>query len=222
MKPINNLTVLIGGYDPYESVWHNFFKLYKKYWHISCKSIFATNQTIRDVENIQFVATGTDIWSNKIIKAIDQIDTKYTFFILDDYFLTEPLTFEEIKLHIDFLEEYNANKIMLDYFCRHLTLIDPIQYTNRIIYKLSTNSDYLTSVQPSIWKTDYLRQCLHTNWNAWQFEIEGTKKLKGTDSKTYLMVRDTKPYWNAVVKGKKVTTGWDMIKNNENLEDFNI
>ena len=46
--------------------------------------------------------------------SLDEIDTEYTFFILDDYYLTEPFTEEFIQNHIKILEQYNANKIMMD------------------------------------------------------------------------------------------------------------
>ena len=219
---MKNLSVLINAYDPYEAVWENFFTLYTKYWNVNCPTVFATINKTLNIDRIQCIPTQTSTWSDRAIKALEYIDTEYVFFILDDYFLTEPLSEDEISLHLNFLEQYSANKIMLEYKCRHLTLVDPIEYNGRIVYRLSENSNYLTSMQPSIWKTSYLKSCLKSGWNAWQFEVNGTAQLHGNEFNTYLMLRDDKPYWNAIVKGKKVLDGWDKVQNSEKLNDFII
>ena len=165
-----------------------------------------------------------------MLSALDTINTKYTFFVLDDYFFTENLDEKELNFYIDFMEEVNANKIMLDTFCRHLTLINPPitmlpDQPNRTIHKLSPNSNYLTSIQPSIWKTEYLKKVMHKNWNPWEFEIQGSKNLIGKEHNTYSALRDKRIYWNAIHQGregKQLAPGWENIKQKENLSELNF
>ena len=221
MEQLKDVTLLIGGYDPYEPLWENFFTLKDKYLTFTCDTLFATQHKTKEIPGVTFYPTGEIVWSNRMIEAINEINTKYTFFILDDYFITEELSAEEMRLHLDFMEQYNANKIMLEYKCKGLTLIDPFPYKDRTVYRLSPRSEYLTSMQPSIWLTSYLKECMKPGWNAWEFEINGTK-LRNHETDTYLMLRDKKPYWNAVVKGKKVLDGWQQLKDIENLKEFNI
>ena len=111
---------------------------------------------------------------------------------------------------------------MLDFKCPHLTLINERQWNGRTVYRLSPYSNYLTSMQPSIWKTEHLKNCLHENWSPWQFEINGTNFIKGAEQDTYLMVRQSKPYWNAVRRGLKLCDGWDVIKDKYKLENMNL
>ena len=63
---------------------------------------------------------------------------------------------------------------------------------------LNASSDYLTSVQPSIWKTSHLKNCMVPGWSPWDFEIKGTELIRNKETDTYLIVRQQKPYWNAV------------------------
>lgn len=222
MGQINELTVLVAAWDPFEPVWNNFFKLLNKYWEPECEIVFATNSKEPSIPNVNVVPTQELGWTDKVLVALEHINTEYTFFILDDYFINEPLSTEHIQLHIDFLNEYKANKVMLEYKCKGLKLEQPFSYKGNIVHQLASNSDYLTSTQPSIWKTSYLRDCLQTGWNAWQFEIDGTNRIRGNERGTYLMLRDKKPYWNAIVKGKKVEHGWKELRDKEQLEEFEI
>lgn len=220
-----DISVLIVAYDSYNAIWSNFFTLYKRHWGVKCDTIFISNHITPhacDIDNITFIQTPYIAWSDKVIDALQYINTEYVFFILDDYLLLETLTHEEIELHVNFMKQYAANKVMLDYKCPHLTLIPNDTFNGRKVYRLSENSNYLTSMQPSIWRTTYLKNVIQPNWNAWQFEIEGTSAIRGNEYDTYLLLRDKKPYFNAIVKGKKVLSGWHELKSKEHLTEFNI
>ena len=219
---MGELTVVVAAWDPFSPAWNNFFILLNKYWETKCEILFATNFKNPQIPGVTVIPTECTGWTDKVLAALTHVKTKYVFFILDDYFLSEPLSRDHIQLHIDFLEENKVNKVMLEYRCKGLTLEKKFTYREHTVHKLSSSSDYLTSTQPSIWLTSHLRECLQPGWNAWQFEIEGSNRLKGKEDKTYLMVRNKKPYWNAIIKGKKVEKGWLELKSKEGLEEFEI
>lgn len=220
---MNELTLLIGTCDSYSILWDNFVTLTNKYWKYECDKIFVTEKKDTNYENYSYIQAGNLAWSDRMIYALNSINTEYVFFVLEDYYFTELLSKEEIDLHINFMKSVNANKVMLEYNCPHLTLINyDLDLSGRKICKLAPNSNYLTSLQPSIWKTSHLKSCMKNNWSPWEFEVEGSKELFGKENDTYIIVRDKKPYWNAVRKGLRLSPGWEQIKEKENLKDLNL
>lgn len=217
-----NITLLIGTCDAYSMLWNNFVTLTDRYWDVDCRKLFVPEHKKAEYPGYETHSPGIMSWSSRILSALDTVETEYTFFVLEDYYFTELLNEEEISIHINFLKNVSGNKIMLDYKCRGLTLVDSMQYQNREVLRLSEYSDYLTSIQPSVWRTRHLKEVMHKDWSPWDFEIKGSNMLKGHEQDTYLMVREQKPYWNAVRRGLKISPGWEDIKQKEQLEDMNL
>lgn len=213
---MNNITLLIGSCDSYSFLWENFIKLCDKYWEPKCKKIIVSENLKYDNNNYEFFTPGANLnWSDRIIAAINNIETDFIFFILDDYFLRETVSNEFIFQSIDFLEKENSNKLIF-------TTIPPNTYTLSHIeddlYKMNDDSDYLTSVQPAIWRKTFLLKCLRKNWNPWQFEIDGTNLIKNQDNKIYLKHKKETIYFNAVRRGKIMSDGWQEFYQKENLQ----
>jgi|3_EtaG_2_1085321.scaffolds.fasta_scaffold45334_1 hypothetical protein len=218
-----DITLLIGTCDEYSMLWNNFVTLTNRYWQIDSKKLFVSETKTASYEGYDCITPGTDYWSNRMIAALNKIDTEYTFFVLEDYYFTEKITNDELLLHIDFMEVVKANKLMVhqnDF--THLTVLGPRQYKDRAVYKLFSGSNYLTSVQPSIWKTKHLLKCMKKDWSPWEFEIKGSELIRNHEDDTYLMVRDKKIYWNAVRKGLRLCDGWDELKQKEGLQELNL
>jgi len=219
---MKDLTLLIGTCDAYSMLWDNFVTLTDRYWKIDCRKLFVSENKKVEYTGYDFHLPGKLNWSNRMLSAIDTINTEYTFFVLEDYFFTETLDDRELLLHIDFMKHVDANKVMLEYKCKHLTLIDQGTWRGRTTYKLSPFSNYLTSVQPSVWKTEHLKKVMQLDWSPWEFEIKGSDAIRGKESSTYLMLRNKKPYWNAVRRGLTMSPGWEEIKAKENLQEMNL
>jgi len=217
-----DLTVIIGTCDAYSPLWDNFVTLFDRYWQAPCEKIFVSENKYKKYKGYEFHLPGADKWSNRILSGLNNINTEYTVVILEDYYFIEKITKEEIEFHINFIEEFGANKVMMDYRCPNLTLAKERSYRSRAFCRLSARSNYLTSLQPSIWKTSHLISCMHKNWSPWDFEVEGTRKISGTENKTYLMLRNKKPYWNAVRKGMIISSGWPDIKKKEQLKEIEL
>jgi hypothetical protein len=219
---IKNITLLIGTCDVYSALWDNFVTMMGYHWQVSCPKIVVTENKQFEYKGYNTHSPGNLQWSDRMLSALNNINTKYVLFILEDYFLTENITQEEILFHIDFLEEVQGNKVEIGIKSTGLTYLDEKQWRGRAFYKVSPNSQYLTTIQPSIWKTDHLKKCMKKNWTPWQFEIEGTKCINGTENRTYLMPRKKTIYWNAVRRGFKLSPGWDEIKELYQLKDMDL
>jgi hypothetical protein len=211
-----NISVLIGTCDSYSPLWKNFDILFQRYWQLKTKNILVSETVTFENELYQTITPGQKQWGERMLLGLDEIDTEYTFFILDDYYLTEPFTEEFIQNHISILEQYGAQKIMMD-----IDYGEPIYYLEHLrddLYKFKNHSDYLNSVQPSIWKTDYLKTVLKSEYSPWNFEIEGNVYTQTLDPIILLKKRPEHMYFNFVRIGGRISEGWEAVYLKEGLE----
>jgi hypothetical protein len=212
---MNNLSLLIGSCDDYSFLWKNFTKQCDKFFQVNCEKIFVSETKKEEFKNYKFHAFGFDIWSNRIIKSLNLIESEFIFFVLDDYFFREEISENFIKEKISFMNERNANKYIIT------TIHDAYKVTflGQDLYKQNDNSDYLTSLQPAIWRKSFLQNCLKENWNPWEFEIIGTEYIKYNDNKIYMQKVEETIYFNAVRKGKIMSEGWEEFYKIHNLHN---
>jgi hypothetical protein len=211
-----NISVLIGTCDSYSPLWKNFDILFQRYWQLETKNYLVSETLTYDNDLYKTITLGQLQWGERMLKALDEIDTEYTFFILDDYYLTEPFTEEFVQNHIKILEQYKADKIMMD-----IDYGEPVYHLEHIVddlYKFKNHSDYLNSVQPSIWKTDYLKKVMKSEYSPWNFEVEGNAFTKTLDPLILLKKRDEHMYFNFVRIGGRISEGWEQVYLKEGLE----
>jgi hypothetical protein len=113
------------------------------------------------------------------------------------------------------MERYNAQKIMMD-----IDYKEPIYYLDHIendLYKFQMRSDYLNSVQPSIWRTDYLKSVLKEWYTPWQFEVEGNSFTKSLNPLILLKAREKHMYFNMVRIGGRYSEGYSEFLVKEGL-----
>ena len=221
------ISLFVSTCDDYSYLWENFALLCEKHWLVDCEKTFICENKECDIPGFKSHLPGKIPWTDRIISAIEGAKTEYVFFMLEDYFLTEPITQADIELYIEFMEENDANKIMIEPLS-YLMKYDMKNYTkfkDRFVYKIMDNSDYLSSVQPSVWKKDYFLSLLKPGWSPWEFECAGTDLVRGQENKIYNIcgpngIRTERIYWNAVRKGGIISDGWNEIKNRFNLQEM--
>jgi hypothetical protein len=246
------ITMLIGTCDSYCFLWENFALLCNANWSVESKKIFVSETKRAEIDGYDTHLPGKICWTNRIISALEEVKTDYVFFVLEDYFLTEHITQEEIDLYIEFMEEKKANKIMIEplsYLMKY-NMKNHNKFKGRFVYKVEDYSDFISSIQPSLWRKDYLLQLLKPEWSPWDFECTGTDLIKGKDNRVYNIsgprgMRTEKIYWNAIINpkiaetlypehlekekqkregqpisGNIISPGWPDIKKRFNLKDM--
>lgn len=212
---MKDLTLLIGTCDEYSFLWKNFTKQYNKLFNIKCEKIFVSETKNENYENYKFHNFGFDHWTNRISKSLDLIDSEFVFFVLDDYFLNQEISESFFKEKISFMKNENANKLIM------LTVNDNYRTTliKDDLYKQNDDSNWLTSVQPAIWRKNFLKKCLQKDWSPWEFEINGTESIKNQDNKIYIYNVSQPIYFNAVRKGKIMSEGWQDFYKEHSLSN---
>jgi hypothetical protein len=211
-----NITVLIGSCDKYSYLWDNFDFLFKKYCELNTKKILVS-ETLT-FNNTEYTTTcfGNIPWGERILKSLELVETEYVFFILDDYYFTESLSKDFLQNHIDILEKKGAVKIMMDIDYGYP--IYTLKHLEDNLYQFGENSQYLNSVQPAIWKTEYLKKVLKPNYSPWDFELIGNEYTKTLKPIILLNARPKHVYFNIMRKGGILSDGWQDIFKKENLK----
>ena len=84
----NNVTILVNSCDLYEDAWNPFFILLGKQWpKCPYRILLNTENKSFKYENIEVLNTGDEVWSKRVINALNTIETEYVLFFLEDFFL---------------------------------------------------------------------------------------------------------------------------------------
>jgi len=211
---MRTISAVIGTCDSYSHLWKNFDILFKRYWKLETANYIAGETLPFPYEGYKSVLPGQCDWGARMLACLEQVQTPYVFFILEDYYLTEEIDETAIQEHIALLEKYNADKIMLD-------IIGHGEYSLKLLednlYVFDLNSNYLNSVQPSIWKTEYLKTVLKKYYSPWQFELEGNLFTSSISPKVLIKARQQPIYFNYARVGGIVSNGWEVVFQKENL-----
>lgn len=214
----DKLTVLIGTCDKYEPLWENFTTCFNKYWQIDTRNIFVGET--KPIPGFESVLPGLNLpWGQRMLEGIKEC-SEYIFFLLDDYFLSDYWTEDLIKNYVKDIIKYNFNSLLISPSDFQTCLAD----LNSPYSNILDTSEYIISMQPTIWRKDYLQQVLLSHYSPWDFELTGSYVLNTQKTqetwKAYKDISAPSRYFNAVRKGFIKNPRWEEFKEKENLKDF--
>lgn len=196
------LTIVVDSFDGYSDVWKTFFTVFSMQWP-DCPYPIKLISNYMKYKNIDMINVETEIcWSDRTLKALKRIDSKYVLLLLEDYLIGKKVNSSEIENALNYLEKRNGNYLRLTNipYCR-------FNKSKERIFPLYADEEYAVNLQASIWKREYLINLLENFLgNAWQFEIgllsnaveSPHVKLSGC----YGMISDPLDVKNGVLKGK--------------------
>lgn len=210
----DKLTVLVATCDQYQPLWKNFTKCYKKYFPYNIDTLFV-GETMENPDYKTYIP-GKKEWGERVQGALDLVKTPYVLFLLDDYFLSFDYGLDRLCRYVRDMDSYHMNRLQISRSSYQL-----YTGTNDIYLKFHPHSDYQFSLQPSIWRKDWILKNCPPNFTPWDFEIRNDAKYAGSDTSTYVDPAINFPvYFNAVRKGFIKSDGWDAFKLREGLEEF--
>jgi hypothetical protein len=213
---MKELTILIGTCDAYLEYLPNCVKLVDRYFEPIVKKVIVGETITQNYQGCKFLTPEKKEWGYRILHGLDKIDTEYVFFMLEDYYLSQTLSKEYFSWLLQFMNRECANKLMLS------TVPDfaNYQYVRTIdnIKQMRSDSNWLASIQPSIWKTEHLRKLMKPEYSPWDFEIIVSDLLKNKEYDHYVIKLDEPIYFNFVRKGGVKSEGWRQFLNEQGLE----
>ena len=80
-----DITLFIGTCDKYHMLWEYFITQADKYFEPKCKKIFISENKKVSSKGYKTYLAGKQNWSDRMKDALEEVDTKYVFVLLDDY-----------------------------------------------------------------------------------------------------------------------------------------
>jgi hypothetical protein len=211
-----NLTVLIGSCDSYNSLWKPFQICFNRYWQFDTENIFVTEKlNVPNYTEMKYksVLSDKNSWGGRMLDGLKQCKTEFVFFILEDYFFDYSYSETQMTTWLSDMKRYNINRLQISP-SGHQTYnkIEGIPYE-----QIDKGSNYLISMQPSIWRVDFLANNLKDGYSAWDFEKSGSNIIKDKEDATFIDRSVGVVYFNAVRRGFKKSDGWDEFMNKQNI-----
>ena len=196
-----HLTIFVSTCDSYSDLWIPFSKCLEKYVDLGCEVIFVSES--KKFDKYQTITPGFLPWGERNLIALNEVKTYYIFWLFEDYFFTKPLKKSVIINYLDFVINNDLDRLQISPNWQNTdtySFLNKHQQSPKFDYKMIASTDpYSVSMQPSIWKKDYIKKLLHKNYSPWDFEIKGS--LINSSKKVCIDSSVNKyPYFNAVRK----------------------
>ncbi len=208
----NNVSLLILSSGGYQDIWIPQFFYLKKYLESDLfDNIFLSTDYYNSMvpERIEILESN-NAWSDRLIEALERIDSDNVFIILEDYILQ---TQSNLKLSYEIFKNHDLDYLRVSY---------KKKLPNRFLYRLSKFKKYNISLQPGYWRKDFLKRILRPKETPWDFEILGSLRNIFIQSKCFALganyfLKNKMPFpclfTGSVVKGKLIKTEYTRFYN---------
>ena len=165
-------------FDGYYDIWEDFLELFNKNWP-ACPYPLYIVDGVKELDfsrdyKVSVVHAGEDAeYSRKVQTALKEINADYYLLLLEDFFFERRIDADPLGDVLDSMEHNDVSYL-------RMTMPEFLVGQNTMKYKedkksgflyIPESDEYTVTCQPSIWKKDFLSQCIGTeNYNAWIFE----------------------------------------------------
>lgn len=201
----STMALLVLSCDAYTEVGKIFFDLQEQYMGWFRGGRYFVNESKEfSYKDVKTINVGTECnWSQKVVLALQEVDSKYILFMLEDYFIGNPVKQEDIENAIKLMESHE-----LKYY--KITAVPQIKNKSTIAsYLADIPSDlrYGINLQAAIFRKDFLLEIVSgKDRSAWEVESDllglVTNRFEGFLTGCVLDKRNIIDVHNAILKGK--------------------
>jgi len=216
-----DITLFVGTCDKYHMLWEYFMIQADKYFEPECRKMFISENVKVQSDVYETHLGGNKNWSDRMKSALEEVDTKYVFVLLDDYLLRERVTKKQVSEYINFLNRAGGNKLMIaPYDNKKSYSVKSKRYGKKEYMKLTNDSTYQTAIMPSVVNVEWYKSILDDDQTIHQFEIDGTNTISGKDNKIYFEEKSFPGIAPGIVRnGGWLIKGWKDFFKKERLGD---
>lgn len=164
----HNLTILVASFDAYYDAWKPFAFFFARHWPDCPYPVrVITNRFRLDEGRFRELPVGEHRgWSNKLLKALESLDTDYVLYIQEDQFVLRPVSQPQFESDLAYCVAHGADSLSYRAFPGVEAGYQPIHERFGVIGR---NSNHRTKADPCIWKRSSLIKLLRPNETAWDF-----------------------------------------------------
>ncbi len=198
-----DVAVLVLSCDKYSWLWEGWYRQWAHHWKVRAVSVFFATETkpLPDHwENITPIYVGAGhTWSTCLLRALAKVPHETIFFSLEDYWPTQDMH----QGLWDALYGEFKDKGVLCLRCSHEAPYYKLQRDG--VFK--QDSGYLVSCQTSFWDRLFLASCAEKDESPWEFEINGTKRIRDHGLAHLVAFHYLPWYTHVCVRGKLIKEG---------------
>lgn len=184
---MEKISIIYNTCDNYECLWPGFFQLWNKYWP-GCKNdiILNTETKYYNNENLNIrrpeIESKNCSWSQRLINALDIVNTPYVLLVLDDFYIKSPIKLNKIEECVERMEEDTQIGLFTFAWEPGPNFVD--KYDSNF-EKRGRFARYRINAQIGLWRVSYLRKIINRFENPWQFELNGSFRSSLYKEKIY-------------------------------------
>jgi hypothetical protein len=191
--------VLVSSCDAYRDLWKPFFTLFWRYWPDCPFPVYlGSNSATYQDDRVTTLNTVEESWSKNLRWFLQQIDSSYILFLLDDFFLDRSVETVKLLQHLAALHALEGTALRLYPRPGPDLPIDGSQTIGQI-HRLAP---YRVSAQPAFWNRSKLLSLLRPNETPWEFEANGTLRSQSSDDGFYATYSPLLSYRHVVERGE--------------------
>lgn len=172
--------VVVATCDTHRHLLHGFAHQQQKYWSgTGLIDVICETQPVTGLPaHYQCLVQGAGSWSDILIRYLHRYcrrQSKPILFMLDDYWLSEPvrnaaIDYAAMDVWFNGVHKVDLNQDRVGFAHEH--------YDDDYI-KSAVDADYLTSTQAALWEPRFFLSTLRAGESPWAYELDGTERLRG-------------------------------------------
>lgn len=184
-----NVTILVNSCDKYEDAWDPFFKLLKVQWPDCPYDMVLSTETKSykcDCFDVRTVNSPTELsWSARLKNVLNQIDTEYVLFFLEDFFLLKKVRTDIFERALSLIES-NPEIGLITFNKRRWGSSFPEETDyEKCFVELKKKVKNRTNVLVSLWRKEYFLKLIYEDENPWEYEINSNIRSRYAGYKVY-------------------------------------
>ncbi len=210
--------------DRYESLWANFFMLWKKYWPtFNSQVIFNTESKVFNSDGLDIIhpvfSASNITWSERLYQSLNMVKSPYVILCLDDFYLKSKVDVETIEMCVDQLDKNDDIKSFT--FGAQPGNNKPCEFSNSFEER-ARFAPYRVNAQIALWRVSYLKKVIRLYENPWEFELNGSFRSTLYGGKLYSLKRNAPLVFDydwgfLIVRGKINREVAEYFENNEKI-----
>ena len=176
------IPILVVSCDQYSDVWEPFFTCFHKYWPDCPFPISLVSNFERyDDPRVHSILTGEEVdYSSNLIKALDQIESDWLIFWVDDRPPKQKVNTSKLLNYIRLAQNKDAGYFkLLPYNC------PPALDGNEPIGQVPKGIPFRVSMTVALWKKSTLLKILEPGESIWDIERRGGFQKSNTINDTF-------------------------------------
>lgn len=178
---MKKVTILVNSCDLYEDAWEPCLKLFKIQWP-NCPYDFVFNSETKEysgeAENVRTVCFNKQgTWTERFRYVLEQIDSPYVLFTLEDYFLLNKVNSEVFEKAVSVMDN-NAEVGMICLSHTDRIGVKADGYEDDNFYSRVINEKCMIWCRICLYRREYLLKLLRDHETIWEFEQYASYRAK--------------------------------------------